>query len=152
MRQFLLLSFLLSASLLSAQDYSGPQEDIDAILTKVKSFSENVVASNHKAIGMFYTDDAKIFPQRVDIIHGREDITTYWERPDDVRILVHVVTPSEITIVDEVAYDYGYYEGPTRRADKTESSWRGKYVIVWKKVKGEWKIYIDIWSGISPEE
>ena len=64
----------------------------------------------------------------------------------------HKITPKEIKVVGNEAYDYGYYEGTTLRANGSESNWKGKYVIIWKKVAGEWKIYLDIWNRIPPSK
>ena len=74
---------------------------------------------------------------------------SYWTIPEDVKILHHKVTPSEIIIENDTAYDYGYYEGKTLTKDKKEVSWQGKYIIVWKKIDREWKIYLDIWNNVA---
>jgi len=29
------------------------------------------------------------------------------------------------------------------------SSWKGKYVIVWKKVDSKWKMHLDIWNSVK---
>ena len=63
--------------------------------------------------------------------------------------MLHEVEPTEITIVDNIAYDLGYYNGKTQRKDGSVVTWKGKYLIVWKKVEGEWKIYADAWNDIK---
>ena len=97
-----------------------------------------------------YTVDGKIFPNNLEIIEGREKIKKYWTQPEGVKTIAHKVTPSELKIIGKEAYDYGYYEGTTRLANGDEVSWKGKYVIVWKKVGKDWKIYLDIWNSIKP--
>ena len=99
-------------------------------------------------IGASYTKDAKIFPQRGKIIEGVADIINYWTLPEGVKTMNHKITPSEITIVGDTAYDYGYYQGETLQANGEKSAWKGKYVIVWKRVGAEWKMYLDIWNSI----
>lgn len=142
------LSFLFLSSVISSQQYSGNQEDIDMILSNIKDFSTAVMHSDYPSIGMAYTADAKIFPNNRDIIQGREAIVAYWTLPEGVETNYHKITPEEIKILGEEAYDYGYYEGTTLRADGTEANWKGKYVIVWRKVDDQWKMYLDIWNGI----
>ena len=134
----------------SAQQYVGDKSEVDKILVKVKQFSEYVMSSDYKNIAASYTDDGKIFPDRRDIIGGREKIENYWTLPEGVETPYHKIIPEEITINEDYAYDYGRYEGRTKRKDGSESSWKGKYVIVWKKVDGDWKIYLDIWNRIAP--
>jgi ketosteroid isomerase-like protein len=149
MKTFALISFLILSSTIAAQNYSGTQEDIEKILSHIEDFSSSVMKSEYESIAMAYTEDAKIFPNNREIIQGRDAIRTYWTLPEEVRITYHKITPAEIKILGEEAYDYGYYEGTTQRADGSESSWKGKYVIVWKKIDQEWKMYLDIWNRIS---
>ncbi len=143
-----LFVLLLSCSL-TAQTYSGNQEDIDRILSNIKDFSISVMNSDYASIGRAYTVDAKIFPNNTDIIRGREAIIGYWTLPEGVQIKYHKITPEEIKILGNEAYDYGYYEGTTRRADGTELSWKGKYVIIWRKIDQDWKMYLDIWNRLG---
>lgn len=119
------------------------------ILSNIKDFSISVMKSDYQSIGMAYTVDAKIFPNNMDILEGREAIIEYWTLPEGVQIKYHKITPEEIKVLDNEAYDYGYYEGTTRRSDGTEVSWKGKYVIIWRKIDQEWKMYLDIWNRIK---
>ncbi len=146
------LSFITLVCLsfaLSAQTYTGNKADIDQILTNVKAFSNSVMQSDVQSIGLAYTSDAKIFPNNKDIIKGREAIIRYWTMPEGVKINYHKITPEEIKILGDEAYDYGYYEGTTLKADGSEVNWKGKYVIVWKKIDDQWQIYLDIWNAIN---
>ena len=131
------------------QTYIGDQKEIDQILENIRQFSSYVVASDYDNISACYTEDGKIFPQRREIMEGQEEIRRYWVLPEGVRTVAHKITPAEIKIIGEEAYDYGHYEGTTRRANGEEVSWRGKYVIVWRKIEGNWKIYLDIWNSID---
>ena len=149
MKTFTLISFLLFSCTITSQTFKGNQKDIDMILSNIKDFSISVMNSNYQSIGMAYTVDAKIFPNNMDIINGREAIVKYWTLPEGVETKYHKITPEEIKILGNDAYDYGYYEGITRRSDGTESRWKGKYVIIWRKIDQEWKIYLDIWNSIK---
>lgn len=146
-KTLLTLSFLLSCFLsLPAQSYTGNQQDIDQILENIKNFSSYVMNAEVNKIADAYTLDGKIFPNNRDIIEGREGLIRYWTSPDGYQTTYHKITPSEITIQGETAYDYGYYEGKSKNPEGQESSWSGKYVIVWKKIDKEWKMYLDIWN------
>lgn len=129
-----------------SQEYHGKKKDIDQILKNVKLFSHYYV--NHKTDSLVacYTDDGKILPGGSDIMEGADALYKWWNYPETVKVLRHKITPSEIRIVKGYAYDYGYYEGETLKEDGTTSAWKGKYVIVWKKVGKDWKIYLDIWN------
>ena len=118
------------------------------ILKNAEKFSSYVMASDYDNIEASYTNSAKIFPNNTKIIEG-ENIKKYWILPEGYSTSHHKIFPEEITIVDDnTAYDYGYYEGKTKNVEGEENSWKGKYVIVWKKEDGNWKMELDIWNNV----
>lgn len=96
-----------------------------------------------------YTDDGKIMPARTSILEGK-DLAEYWNpsQPRGSKTTYHKILPEEIKVWDNEAYDYGYYEGTSFNGD-VESNSKGKYVIVWRKEEGTWKIYLDIWNRLE---
>jgi len=149
------MKLLLSISLLffsinfaTGQTYNGKEKHIKQILKNTEKFSEYVNTNNFKMIGESYTEDAKIFPQKGKILEGKKAILKYWSLPEGKKTINHKITQHEITIVKNTAYDYGVYQGTSIKPDGTKSNWSGKYVIVWKRVDGNWKIYLDIWNNL----
>jgi ketosteroid isomerase-like protein len=123
--------------------------DLAIIEENTIAFSKAYVNADYDSLANFYTADAKIFPNNTPIITGRDAIKKQWILPEGVKTLYHKVTPSEITIENNYAHDYGIYEGKTLTKEEKEVSWKGKYVIVWKKINNDWKIYLDIWNRIA---
>ena len=128
---------------------SQQNSDLEQIKKNSKAFSQAYMDGNFDKLVSLYTEDAKIFPMNQGIIGGKEGLKKYWTLPENVKILHHDATPTEIRIDNEYAYDYGLYEGKTLTKDKKEVSWKGKYVIVWKKINDDWKMYLDIWNRIQ---
>lgn len=130
-----------------AQHYIGKKKDIQQILANIRAFSQHYINADYEKLAAAYTEDGKIFPNNADIIEGRTAIKDRWILPAGQRILQHRVYPAEIRITGKYAYDYGTYDGATfsESTGKT-ATWKGKYVIVWQKVNGDWKIYLDIWN------
>jgi ketosteroid isomerase-like protein len=126
-------------------------EEIELIEANVKQFSEHVMNGDFQAVGEMYTEDAKIFPTGLNIIEGRDAVIDYWDQPSDFSISHHKVTPKEIKIWGDEAYDYGYYEGRSMDSLGAESPWKGKYVIIWRKIEDDWKIHLDIWNRIQED-
>lgn len=131
-----------------AQTLNGNKKDIKTILENTKAFSKYLMASDYEMIADSYTDNAKIFPNNTKILEG-EDIIKYWRLPEGFSTSYHKITQTEITVIEDTAYDYGYYEGKTKNTKGEERSWKGKYVIVWKKKEGNWKMYLDIWNNVK---
>lgn len=144
----IILLAIMSFSNSEGQTFNGNKEDIQKILKNTKAFSEYVMASDYEKIAASYTEDAKIFPNGTQILEGN-DIIKYWTLPEDISTTFHKITQTEITIIEDTAYDYGYYEGKTKHKDGRISSWKGKYVIVWKKVDNDWKMLLDIWNSVK---
>ncbi|WP_299456447.1 nuclear transport factor 2 family protein [uncultured Microscilla sp.] len=124
-------------------------QDKQAIIAQARAFSKAFVAKDTEKIVRFYTTDASIFPNRTKILQGHEAIRKYWSFNAQVAHLEHKLMPEKIEIVGNTAYDYGYYKGTTQRQGKPASSWQGKYVVVWKKVQGVWKMHLDIWNSVK---
>ena len=141
--------FVFPSWKIECQRPKGNQADIDVIKQNTLTFSQAFMDGDVEKLVGLYTNDGKIFPNNRKILSGKNDLKTYWTLPQGVKTLYHKVTPEAITIENDTAYDYGYYEGKTQRKDKTESSWKGKYIIIWKKVNGDWKIYLDIWNSVK---
>ncbi len=125
------------------------KSDLDIIKENSVKFSKAYMDGDVDTLVSLYTDDGMIFPNNRKILSGKKLLESYWTLPEDVKTLHHKVTAEEIIIENDTAYDYGYYEGKTLTKDNKEVSWQGKYVIVWKKIDGDWKIYLDIWNNVS---
>jgi len=146
----LLLLFLSIA--LYAQEYSGKGEDINTILNNIDSFSKACVGENHDELTALYSIDGKIFPAGEDISSGHEAIKKRWTLPKGMKLVSHKVTPKEIRIIEEYAYDYGYYKMTIVNKKGRETISKGNYIIIWKKVNNDWKIYLDIWNKIKDKK
>ena len=123
--------------------------DRKIILENIKAFSAAYMRGDAEAMAQSYTPDGKIFPGRAKVLEGYDSLLRYWTLGDGVKILKHDISPEEITFVGDAAYDYGYYEGSTQRADGSIAEWKGKYLIIWKKIDGNWKMYLDIWNRVD---
>ncbi|MEM7380472.1 MAG: nuclear transport factor 2 family protein [Bacteroidota bacterium] len=130
---------------------TGPNDtaEREKLMQGVRAFSRAYMDGNYDAIADAYTTDGKIFPNNAPIIEGREAIKKRWIIPEGSKILHHEINPDEIRFLGDYAYDYGTYNGKTLTKGEKEISWKGKYVVVWKKVGEDWKMYLDIWNRIA---
>ncbi len=132
------------------QEYAGKGEDVSAILKSNNAFSQAYIDGDIAKLTSFYSEDGKIFPDKSDIIQGHEAIKKRWTLPKNIKIISHKATPKEINVIEGYAYDYGYYEGSSENTtNNTITSFKGKYVIVWKKENKDWKMYLDIWNALE---
>lgn len=144
--------FFILISNLQAQEYSGNGADINIILENINEFSKAYVNADYDKLTNLYCTDGKIFPAGADIIVGHQAIKKRWILPKGESIQFHKVSPREIKIIDNYAYDYGYYKGASTSKKGETNSFYGKYVIVWRKEGNDWKIYLDIWNRIDTKK
>ncbi|MEM6644228.1 MAG: nuclear transport factor 2 family protein [Bacteroidota bacterium] len=125
------------------------QDDKSQILAQAKKFSAYLMSGERDKIVQLYTKDAKIFPTGKDILDGPK-LAEYWNPTSRTasKTLYHKLTPVEIKIWGAEAYDYGYYEGRSTNG-KQNFKWKGKYVVIWKKEAGVWKMHLDIWNAVE---
>lgn len=147
--KLLCLLFLIGFQNISCQTYDGKQEDIDQILKNIEAFSDFYINADYESLANAYAEDAVILPPGDDIIKGQEAIKEKWQLPEGFSILDHKISPTEIKIEGNYAYDIGYYSGSTQKKDGSQVSWKGKYLIVWVRRKDDWKIYADAWNRID---
>jgi uncharacterized protein (TIGR02246 family) len=143
----LLATALVSAPVLCAQTAAA---DSLAIHKLAQQFSAAYMRGDAAAMAHLYTSDAVIFPERSERITGREAITRYWTLAPGRRVTRHKLIPSRIVVDGDHAYDYGSYEIAGERDGTPWGPFRGKYVVVWRRDKGVWRMHLDIWNS-GPE-
>ena len=95
-------------------------------------------------IASLYTDDAVAFPPGSAMVKGRAAIGAMWrglaEQVSDPR-----VTTLEVKRLGRfAAREIGTFSLKTKGATTKEIT--GKYVVVWEKVRGRWRLAADIWN------
>ncbi|MEW7280024.1 DUF4440 domain-containing protein [Aquimarina sp. 2201CG1-2-11] len=124
--------------------------DEEQIRAVAKAFSKAYLKQDYEALAKSYSTNAKIFPNNTPIIKGYEAIKKRWTGSSGYTPVEHEIFPEEIVVLGDTAHDYGLFKGKNKNDDGTETSYQGKYVIVWKKINNEWKMYLDIWNRIKP--
>lgn len=128
---------------------SWDEDEKQKIVNAANNFSKAYIAGDLDALMASYTKDAKIFPNNLEILEGA-DLKNYWTpRDNGYKTIHHKISPEHIQFFGDYAHDYGYYEGKTERPDNTVNAWKGKYLVIWKKEDGQWKMFLDIWNNIK---
>lgn len=142
---------LTSISILSCQPESqNTEEEKEAILAASKAFSQAYIDGNLEEQMSYYTDDVVIMSGGREMIIGKEKVTNYWTLPATVKVLEHASTPAELEIIGDMAKDYGYYKGKSLRNGTDTISFRGQYLITWRKeADGQWRMSADMWSSLN---
>jgi ketosteroid isomerase-like protein len=97
------------------------------------------------SIAHLYAEDAILMPPGAKMINGRDGVERYWRTASrsiaDTKLTALDVRSASDTEADEV----GSFTAKTTGAHP--HSIVGKFVILWRKVEGEWKVAVDIWNA-----
>lgn len=151
MSRFILPVFftLLAAAPVTAQRPPAASDSL-AIVAAGRAFSRAYERGDVETLVRSYTSDGVIFPDRSEALSG-DALRRYWTLPPGRRVLLHRMTPTEIVIQGDLAYDYGVYEYRGEN-DGQGYQGRGKYVVVWRRdADGNWRMKLDIWNRLPDE-
>lgn len=95
-------------------------------------------------VASLYTDDAVAFPPGSPMVKGKAAIGAMWkglaEQAGDPKIITIEVKRLGRSAAREIGTFTLKTKGPTPK------ELTGKYVVVWEKVRGRWKLAADIWN------
>lgn len=96
------------------------------------------------AVAAMYTPDATVLPPGAAMVHGRKAIAAFWSgaarQLGDMTLKAVNVRPLSPTAAREI----GLFTAKTKGADPQQID--GKYVVVWRKAGGRWRLFTDIWN------
>lgn len=123
-------------------DMSADEQTIRALGQKVLAA---VQAKDATASAGFYAADGAMLPADGQIAQGTAAITVAWQGLLGMKNVQLTFGPTQVTVAsaNDMAYEIGTYE-LSFDSDKGPVEDVGKYVVVWKKVGGDWKVAADI--------
>jgi uncharacterized protein (TIGR02246 family) len=136
---------VLALTLLAVASHTSAQAPISPLLQLTKQYLAAAKARDAAKVASFYAEDAVLMPPNAPPIKGKTAIQQDHER-------LFKESPSfELTatrLTSETSGDLGYIQGEfiVRRQGGSGGGGevRGKYIEVWKRINGQWKILYDI--------
>ncbi|HMD65279.1 MAG TPA: SgcJ/EcaC family oxidoreductase [Stellaceae bacterium] len=95
------------------------------------------------AVAALYTEDAYVLPPGSDMVKGRAAIEAFW------RQAAQQMGDAKLTTIDVLPLGPEAREvGTVTLKTKTQPPQEvvGKYVVVWRKTGGDWKLATDVWN------
>jgi ketosteroid isomerase-like protein len=129
----------------SSLDKQWAKSFIDSMNTK---FSDQIAAGDSVALASHYWPDAELLLDNSEPVKG-SDIITAWGYAIRGGIKQMNFVTTDITGSSSFIIETGSYE--IKDANKALVD-KGKYVVVWQKRNGEWKLYRDIGSTSMPSK
>ncbi len=119
----------------------------DAIAAGNERFMAAFARQDAAAVAELYTENAKLLPPNSDILEGRAAIQAFWQAVMGMGIASAQLEIQEVDAVGDTAVEVSLFTLYT--ADGTVADY-GKYIVEWKRVKGQWFLHRDIFNTSRP--
>ena len=129
----------------------GTAGDEQEIRAQVDQWLQLVKAKDASGIAEIYAEDGAVMPPNAPIGKGRAAIQQTWASMMRTPGFDLTFNPEQIVISSsgDMALDRGTYTLTVAPAGRTQTD-TGKYVVVWRKIGGDWKAVADIFNSNLP--
>jgi uncharacterized protein (TIGR02246 family) len=126
-------------------------------MTKSEKIRDAIAAANDEFMAAFgrgdaagvaalYTEGAQLLPPNADVMAGQEAIQAFWQGAMGMGIQSAQLEIVEVEGHGDTAIEVSRY---TLGAGGQVLD-RGKYIVVWKREGGQWKLHRDIFNSSMP--
>jgi ketosteroid isomerase-like protein len=125
--------------------------DEQAIRGHANRWLQLIKAKDAAGIAQFYAEDGAVMPPNAPIGKGHAAIQKTWASMMQTPGFDLTFSPEEIVVSSsgDMALDRGTYRLTVASAGMPQTD-TGKYVVVWRKVGGDWKATADIFNSDLP--
>lgn len=121
-----------------------PREEIEALNVQIGDIQTRGDAA---AMTEFYVEDAVLLPPHAASIKGKPAIFGFWAAGlPDVAHFTSETRELEL-LAPDVVVEQGGYRTVTKQTGAPVLT--GKYLVLWRRENGAWKITHDMWSALS---
>lgn len=127
------------------------EETQAAITANNQQFMRAFEQGDADAIAALYTSDARILPPNQPMLAGTDAIRSFWQGMLRLQIKQPKLETVELAEQrDDIACELGRYSFIVPLPDGSTVTDVGKYLVVWKREGGTWKLHLDIWNTNAP--
>lgn len=122
-------------------------EVTEGIVSANQAFKDAFNNGDSAAIASYYTDDGQLAPPNHDIVQGADALAAFWQSFIEMGLKVDALETVEVDEIGDSAVEQGRYrlsDGDGNAVD------HGKYMILWKRDGGGWKLHRDIFNSSAP--
>ena len=127
----------------AAAGTAGAEDVRKAIDAGNAAFRTAFLAGNARAVAECYTSNAMVVPAGAPIATGRTAIAAYWQGGIDAGVKNLSLETSSV----EDSGDFAVEDGTVKVTGTDGAVSSSRYVVVWKREGGTWKIHRDIWNA-----
>jgi uncharacterized protein (TIGR02246 family) len=128
----------------AARSGPAPRDAVDAGNAR---FMAAFRAGDPAALAACYTPDAQLLPANSDVVSGTEAIARFWRGVMAMGVAEARLETAEVEAQGDLAVEVGRYALAGADGGTLD---HGKYVVVWHRDGGAWKLHRDIWTTSRP--
>lgn len=119
----------------------------EAIASANNDFMTTFKQGDAAGMAELYTGDGQVLPPNGDFVTGKEGIRAFWQALMDMGIKEAKLDIVEVEEQGGVAFEVSKY---TLQGDEGQVLDEGKYIVIWKRENGQWKLHRDIFNSSLP--
>jgi uncharacterized protein (TIGR02246 family) len=137
----------LAAVVLAGAAVSAAEDVRAAIETNNKAFSAAVARGDAAAVAALYTSTAQALPPGGEIARGRDAIQKAFQGMIDAGATDLTLSTLEVEAHGDTAHEVGTWALKAKDGAALDN---GKFIVIWKKEAGQWRLHRDIWNSSTP--
>ena len=123
------------------------------IRDNTKGYVEAYNRGDVAAAADFYTEDAKVLANNMEMVSGRQAIREFWKTAMEMGVKKMNLQTVEVGYDGNLAYERGVSIVDIEPKGGQARTEKGKYLTVLKRQPdGSWKVAVDIWNSDSPAQ
>ena len=107
-------------------------------------FGARAKAGDAAGIAALYAPDAVLLPPEAPMIEGHDRIRDFWAKAGTAVTDVKLTAVRVRRLGPDTVEEIGTYAERTKATPSR--ALQGKYLVIWRKVAGEWKLQRDMWN------
>lgn len=122
--------------------------DAESAIRKMDAeFSAAARAGNVDGMMAIYAADAVLMPPNLPAFRGRDAIRQFWSGFLAAGTIDATVAPDTVWQSGDMATELGHYELTITPKGAAPIHDKGKFVLTWKKIDGQWRAAADIFNS-----
>jgi uncharacterized protein (TIGR02246 family) len=127
---------------------AAPAEDVRAAIEAGnKAFCAAVARGDAAAVAALYTSTAQALPPGGEAARGRDAIQKAFQGMIDAGATNLTLSTLEVEAQGDAAHEVGTWALKGKDGAAVD---HGKYIVIWKKEGGQWRLHRDIWNSSTP--
>jgi uncharacterized protein (TIGR02246 family) len=123
------------------------QEVRGAIVAANENFMATFKGGDAASMAALYTENGQLLPPNGDFVTGRQAIQAFWQALLDMGIKEAKLETVETEGHGDTAIEVGRFSLHGEGGQELDN---GKYIVIWKRQDGQWKLHRDIFNSSKP--